>query len=149
MEKPKKSIVWTKEKINNLIKLYRENECLWNVYHENYKSTSKRNGAVTYICTCLEINKFEFGKKIHNLRNQFNSEMKKLERRLEEAGETNANICGSKWEHFESLKFLKDVIEPRPGSFRPNLIKVESKVFLILLKNKIIITIFKITIILF
>lgn len=120
----RKSTIWTKEKINQLIELYEKNECLWNHWHESYKSREKRKRAINEICTALRVSKFEFGKKVHNLRNQFNTEMKKLEHRVEEAGisldEASNTELRSKWTHFESLKFLRNIIEPRPGIYQTN-----------------------------
>ncbi|XP_023303094.2 uncharacterized protein LOC111685087 [Lucilia cuprina] len=118
----RKSSVWTREKINQLIDLYKKHECLWNHWHESYKNKEKRNRAIEDICTTLSVPKFEFGKKIHNLRNQFNTEMKKLEQRIEEAGvsfdDAIAMDLRCKWSHFESLMFLRHVIEPRPGGYQ-------------------------------
>uniref|UniRef100_A0A1A9VGM6 MADF domain-containing protein n=1 Tax=Glossina austeni TaxID=7395 RepID=A0A1A9VGM6_GLOAU len=120
-----KSCTWTKEKIAQLIEMYKKRECLWNHNLETYKVKEVRNRAIEEICTKLRITKYDFGKKIHNLRNQFNSEMKKLSLRMEEAG-TNTDVNNSsmrcKWNHFESLMFLKDVIEPRPGSLQTSLL---------------------------
>ncbi|XP_013106915.2 uncharacterized protein LOC106086690 [Stomoxys calcitrans] len=115
--------VWSREKINQLIELYKKNECLWNHWHESYKNKEKRNRAIKEICIALRITKFDFGKKIHNLRNQFNTEMKKWEQRMEEAGGVPDNVDGNtaircKWIHFESLMFLRNVIEPRPGGYQ-------------------------------
>lgn len=135
---PRKTSVWTREKITQLIELYKEHNCLWNHWDESYKNKEKRNRAIEHICSILSISKFEFGKKIHNLRNQFNSEMKKLEQRLEAGGaldchddmRANGLECGDstiddskpvvrcKWGHFNSLMFLRDVIEPRPGGYQ-------------------------------
>lgn len=135
----RKNTVWTREKITQLIELYKKHDCLWNHWNDSYKNKEKRNRAIEEICSILSISKFDFGKKIHNLRNQFNSEMKKLEQRLEagggvgyvseissssrsENGDTNSDdnkpILRCKWSHFESLMFLKDVIEPRPGGYQ-------------------------------
>ncbi|XP_067633819.1 uncharacterized protein [Eurosta solidaginis] len=112
----RKSTVWTREKITQLIELYQQHECLWNHYAEDYKHKEKRKKAIDQICSSLLITKMEFGKKIHNLRNQFNSEMKKLERRIEDTGtEKESTIESCRWKHFQSLKFLRDIIEPRPG----------------------------------
>lgn len=120
----RKCSVWSREKINQLIELYKKHECLWNHWHEAYKNKDKRNRAIEDICNKLQIPKFEFGKKIHNLRNQFNTEMKKLEQRIEEAGvsmdDPNAMDLRCKWSHFESLMFLRHVIEPRPGGYQTN-----------------------------
>uniref|UniRef100_A0A1A9X4H8 MADF domain-containing protein n=1 Tax=Glossina brevipalpis TaxID=37001 RepID=A0A1A9X4H8_9MUSC len=121
-----KSCTWTKEKIVQLIEMYKKRECLWNHNLESYKIKEVRNRAIEEICTKLRITKYDFGKKIHNLRNQFNSEMKKLGLRMEEAGSTNTDMNNPsmrcKWNHFESLMFLKDVIEPRPGGFQTTLL---------------------------
>ncbi|XP_017045428.1 uncharacterized protein LOC108090983 [Drosophila ficusphila] len=110
----RKQTIWTKEKIAKLIELYRSSDCLWNHYSELYKNKDCRAKAIESICADLGITKSEYGKKVHNLRNQFNSELKKLERRLEESGGSSAEkTC--RWEHFKTLMFLRSVIEPRPG----------------------------------
>ncbi|SPP73193.1 uncharacterized protein LOC117581921 isoform X1 [Drosophila guanche] len=107
--------IWTREKISKLIQLYRKSDCLWNHYSELYKNKDCRSRTIEHICSSLGITKNEYGKKIHNLRNQFNSELKKLERRQEETGADKT--C--RWEHFKSLMFLRPIIEPRPG-YQPN-----------------------------
>ncbi|EDW71373.1 uncharacterized protein [Drosophila virilis] len=117
--------IWTREKIYKLIELYRASECLWNHYSELYKNKSCRNKAINRICTALEISKIDYGKKVHNLRNQFNSELKKYEARLEKTG--GKKVVSPKtrrWEHFETLMFLRPFIEPRPGYHQPQIKKV-------------------------
>lgn len=106
-----KNCEWTREKTATLISLYQSHECLWNNFIESYKCKDKRTKAIEEICHRLKLNKVDFGKKIHNLRNQFNAEMKKLEKRNESSSDNRR----SRWEHYESLMFLKDVIAPRPG----------------------------------
>ncbi|XP_075168791.1 uncharacterized protein LOC142240930 [Haematobia irritans] len=121
----KTGTAWSRDKINQLIELYRKHECLWNHWHESYKNKDKRNRAIDEICSTLRISKFDFGKKIHNLRNQFNTEMKKWEQRMVEAGggetagvDEKGTTIRCKWVHFESLLFLRNVIEPRPGGYQ-------------------------------
>ncbi|XP_023171838.2 uncharacterized protein LOC111600108 [Drosophila hydei] len=112
----RKPTIWTREKIYKLIELYRASDCLWNHYSELYKNKDCRNKAIDRICKTLEITKIDYGKKVHNLRNQFNSELKKYERRLEKMGDKKTlspKTC--RWEHFETLMFLRPIIEPRPG----------------------------------
>lgn len=119
-----RNTLWSREKTGQLIELYKKNDCLWNHWNESYKSKDKRNKAIENICSTLNISKFDFGKKVHNLRNQFNTEMKKLEQRLEAGGgetvdeETSSQSIRCKWSHFESLMFLRNVIEPRPGGYQ-------------------------------
>ncbi|ALC42640.1 CG10904 [Drosophila busckii] len=111
-----KSTMWTREKIFKLIELYRKSDCLWNHYSKLYKNKECRTKAIEHICSSLNITKNDYGKKVHNLRNQFNSELKKFERRLEESGgEKNVSTKSCRWEHFETLMFLRPIIEPRPG----------------------------------
>ncbi|XP_064541238.1 uncharacterized protein LOC135430484 isoform X2 [Drosophila montana] len=117
--------IWTREKIYKLIELYRASDCLWNHYSELYKNKGCRNKAINRICTALEISKIDYGKKVHNLRNQFNSELKKIEARLEKSG--GKKVVSPKerrWEHFETLMFLKPFIEPRPGYHQPKIKKM-------------------------
>ncbi|XP_016992193.1 uncharacterized protein LOC108053968 [Drosophila rhopaloa] len=110
----RKQTIWTRDKIAKLIELYRSSDCLWNHYSDLYKNKDCRAKAIDTICAAVGITKNDYGKKIHNLRNQYNSELKKLERRLEVSESTSAEkIC--RWEHFKSLMFLRSVIEPRPG----------------------------------
>ncbi|EDV36275.1 uncharacterized protein Dana_GF12047, isoform A [Drosophila ananassae] len=112
----RKPTIWTREKISKLIELYRESDCLWNHYSAKYKNKDCRAKAIEYICESLGITKIDYGKKVHNLRNQFNSELKKLERRLEESGSSSPTVEKTcRWEHFNTLMFLRSVIEPRPG----------------------------------
>lgn len=112
----RKPTIWTREKISKLIELYRESDCLWNHYSGTYRSKECRAKAIEHICESLGITKIDYGKKVHNLRNQFNSELKKLERRLEESGSASPTVEKTcRWEHFNTLMFLRSVIEPRPG----------------------------------
>ncbi|KAH8237049.1 hypothetical protein KR038_003404, partial [Drosophila bunnanda] len=114
----RKPTIWSREKISKLIELYRDSDCLWNHFSERYKNKDCRAKAIEQICTTLGITKNDYGKKVHNLRNQFNSELKKLERRLEESGGPSSSQLPEKtcrWEHFKTLMFLRSVIEPRPG----------------------------------
>ncbi|EDW01923.1 uncharacterized protein LOC6560039 [Drosophila grimshawi] len=111
--------IWTREKIYRLIELYRASDCLWNHYSELYKNKDCRNKAIDHICSTLGITKLDYGKKVHNLRNQFNSELKKYERRLAKTGEnSDETVKACRWEHFDKLMFLQPIIEPRPG-FQP------------------------------
>ncbi|EDW92442.1 uncharacterized protein LOC6531944 [Drosophila yakuba] len=111
----RKQTIWTREKIAKLIELYRSSDCLWNHYSELYKNKDCRAKAIDSICASLGITKHDYGKKVHNLRNQFNAELKKLERRLEESGGDRDSEKACRWEHFKTLMFLRSVIEPRPG----------------------------------
>ncbi|XP_055378370.1 uncharacterized protein LOC129610067 [Condylostylus longicornis] len=110
-KKNETSFVWTQEKIIDLISQYQNNECLWNVLTEDYKSREKRDIAISSICSSLNITREQFSKKIHNLRNQFNYEAKKVSQRNDNV----KNSYRSKWEYYEKLLFLKNVISPRPG----------------------------------
>ncbi|KAH8261661.1 hypothetical protein KR044_013014 [Drosophila immigrans] len=112
----RKPTIWTREKIYKLIELYRASDCLWNHYSELYKNKDSRTKAIDHICSSLGITKYDYGKKVHNLRNQFNSELKKYERRLKNADGIRAISAKScRWEHFETLMFLRPIIERRPG----------------------------------
>jgi len=112
--KPEVKYEPTEEIVNTLSQLPPA-DCLWNHYSELYKNKDCRAKAIESICASLEITKHDYGKKVHNLRNQFNAELKKLERRLEESGGDRDSEKACRWEHFKTLMFLRSVIEPRPG----------------------------------
>ncbi|KAH8413699.1 hypothetical protein KR222_004102 [Zaprionus bogoriensis] len=125
----RKPTIWTREKIYKLIQLYQASDCLWNHYSELYKNKDCRNKAIDQICTSLGISKDAYGKKVHNLRNQFNSELKKYERRLQETGgKTDLTAKTCRWEHFETLMFLRPIIEPRPGYQSHSKVESPSKI---------------------
>lgn len=53
----------------------------------------------------MEIEVWEIQSKIHNLRNQFSQETKKVGE--QKSGQGAAEVYKSKWPYFDSLKFIK------------------------------------------
>ncbi|GBP06541.1 hypothetical protein EVAR_69646_1 [Eumeta japonica] len=90
-----------------------ERECpeLWDNKHPLNKDKIARQAKQEYLaglfCTTVE----EINRKTHNLRCQFNAEMRKMKRRRELGGEA-AGVSG--WEYFEPLSFLIPAAPPAP-----------------------------------
>ncbi|CAI6353541.1 unnamed protein product [Macrosiphum euphorbiae] len=57
----------------------------------------------------LEITSAEVGRKLHNLRCQMNSELRKIKNKKSGAGADE--IVKSSWEFFDSLKFMTGISE--------------------------------------
>lgn len=58
------------------------------------------------VCSLIDTNPEEISRKLHNLRTQFNNELRKIKRKAAGGrGESNSAVT-SGWEYFESLLFL-------------------------------------------
>jgi len=99
---------WLKSEIDQLINMYHNKPELWDVKSKVYKDRVKKRDALDEIATTFETVE-EITRKIHNLRNQFNSEFKKTTKK--KSGQGSDELYTSKWPYFKSLLFLqKDLI---------------------------------------
>ncbi|XP_045781961.1 uncharacterized protein LOC123878688 [Maniola jurtina] len=100
-----KRVQWTSEKTIKLIETF-ENECreLWDPKHVLNKDRSARQAKLEYLAGVFGTNSEEISRKLHNLRTQFNNELRKIKRRAS-GGESSSGVS-SGWEYFESLLFL-------------------------------------------
>lgn len=105
---------WLKSEVDDLINVYRSKPELWDVKNQVYKDRVKKKDAFKEIadkfCTSVE----EITRKIHNLRNQFNNELKKSMKK--KSGQGSDDLYVSKWPYFKSLSFLKTSLETRATS---------------------------------
>ncbi|XP_013172745.1 PREDICTED: uncharacterized protein LOC106121578 [Papilio xuthus] len=97
---------WPAEEIKSLILSYESLPELWQVSNPDYKNRVKKSTAVDSLAEQFNTTAFEINRKLHNLRTQFNNELRKLRKKG-----TDEN-CGSNWEYFTSLKFLMPNIIP-------------------------------------
>lgn len=96
-EKP----LWSSENTMKLIKtLERDCKELWDTTHPLNKVKSARHLKVKYLANVFATSPEEISRKVHNLRTQFNNELRKIKRK---SGSPEA----SSWEYFESLAFLR------------------------------------------
>lgn len=96
---------WSRLKTGELISSYYDSECLWNVHCPDFKDKQLKANAIKAIGTKFGTTEEEISRKIHNLRNQYNSEIKKISARA--APNPGAGYV-SKWPYFHMLHFIKD-----------------------------------------
>jgi hypothetical protein len=68
---------WTPPETKNLISEYEETPCPWNVFDKGYKIKDMKAAALEKITLSLGFSVVEIKRKLHNLRCQFTSELKK------------------------------------------------------------------------
>ncbi|KAG7171984.1 putative Alcohol dehydrogenase transcription factor Myb/SANT-like-containing protein 19 [Homarus americanus] len=77
---------WSDTGTEMLISLYDENELLWNIRSAEYRNRVKKHEEFKRIGETINFDTNEVARKIHNLRNQFNQELKKLKQRKSASG---------------------------------------------------------------
>ena len=97
--------VWEKHEILRLIERYQQHEILWNSKIPQYKNRGLKQESLGNLAKEFDTPVSEIQRKVHNLRCQLNSEVKKLKRRKLEGAED----MKSSWEYFEPLLFILSV----------------------------------------
>ncbi|XP_014362329.2 uncharacterized protein LOC106713939 [Papilio machaon] len=100
---------WPAEEIKSLISYYESLPELWQVSNPDYKNRVKKSAAVDSLAEQFNTTAFEINRKLHNLRTQFNNELRKLKKKSGQGTDENYT---SNWEYFTSLKFLMPNIIP-------------------------------------
>lgn len=99
-------INWSSENTLKLISLLK-NDCreLWDTKHPLNKGRTARNARHEFLAEVFQTTTDEISRKIHNLRAQFHSELRKIKRR--QSGGDDWVVGGrSSWEYFDALAFL-------------------------------------------
>ena len=97
------AVVWSNDKIMQLIELFQSKPLLWDSSIKEYKDRNKKNDAFEEISQALNIPKKDVETKIHVLRTQFTREKKKLSAK-KTTGSGAIEKC--KWIYYEPLEFL-------------------------------------------
>ncbi|OWR50266.1 uncharacterized protein LOC116767690 [Danaus plexippus] len=95
---------WTQENTLKLIEAF-EKDCkeLWDTKHPLNRDKNARHAKHEYLANMFETTSDEISRKLHNLRTQFNNELRKIKRK-QAGGEGERGNSG--WEYFDSLAFL-------------------------------------------
>lgn len=110
---PEKTQKWKPKQIIQLIKLFKERPCLWNVNVQEYRDKSKRHKELTYIAKEFNVSNEQIKKKLFNMRIQYMHERRKLQRIERETGE----YCKPIWQYYDYLHFIyenNNDIEEKP-----------------------------------
>lgn len=102
---------WTRAEVLELISCYEQQQCLWNVHCKEYKNKLAKSDAFKELSVKFLTTVEEITRKIHNLRNQFNTELKKINSKKSGQGSDDNYI--SKWPYFKNLLFIKTTLQTR------------------------------------
>ena len=103
---------WNREKTIELIEKYRDEECLWNVRSVLYKDRQRKQDAWSHLASELNIPVSEAQAKMRNMKVQWNSEKKKVDKSMR-SGAGSSGIYSPKWFAYRHLMFLVEVGEGR------------------------------------
>ncbi|RZF46836.1 hypothetical protein LSTR_LSTR008068 [Laodelphax striatellus] len=95
---------WSKEETERLIYRIESIPELWDVNHEHYKDRNKKRRAIATLADEFNAECTEVTRKLHNLRTQLNSELRKLRKRKRR--NENDDSIKSGWQFFEALSFM-------------------------------------------
>lgn len=105
--------LWSMVETNQLISMYASRPELWNAKSKHYKNRIKKRQAFDEIAQTFSVTVDEIYRKMHNLRTQFNNELRKTKRSTDQpVGEPYV----SKWPYFDSLKFLLGCTERKSAA---------------------------------
>lgn len=77
------SRAWSTEEIKSLILYYESLPELWQISNPDYKNRVKKAAAVESLAEQFNTSALEINRKLHNLRTQFNNELRKLKQKEE------------------------------------------------------------------
>ncbi|MCG8432299.1 MAG: MADF domain-containing protein [Candidatus Omnitrophica bacterium] len=87
---------WTQEATFQLINEYQNHPCLWEVASVDYKNRILKAQAWNAVAEKVDRGVEEVQRKVHNLRNQFSSELKKMSTR---SGQGTDQTYTSGWKY--------------------------------------------------
>jgi hypothetical protein len=105
---------WTVSETRNLISQFEDSPCLWDMFSKDYKSKDMKSMAVTKIASSLGVKVDEVKRKMHNLRCQYTSELKKT--RIKKSGKGLNKRYLSQWPYFDAFKFLEAAVNVREST---------------------------------
>lgn len=106
-------LLWTSSQTMALINMYK-NDCpeLWDTKH--YRSNkATRDAKLEYLAEAFKTTAEEISRKLHNLRTQFNHQMRKIKRRRADGRWEGGEVVVG-WEYFEALSFLLPATSSEP-----------------------------------
>lgn len=108
---------WPKEEVFSLIEHWQASPGLWNVRYKSYKNRIKKQRAIKRIAIKFNTTENEISRKLHNLRTQFNQEIRRINSK--KSGDEADDTAQSTWQFFDAMKFLA-----YGGAHRGNLVSI-------------------------
>lgn len=101
-------ICWSEEETSELIGLFEENSCLWNIHEDDYSKRDIKELAWSTIAEKFDTNQEAIKKKINGLRTQLGREL--AHERTTKSGQSTDELYISQWAHYKELKFLVPIM---------------------------------------
>ncbi|CAB0006788.1 unnamed protein product, partial [Nesidiocoris tenuis] len=95
---------WTKEETERFIGLLECYPELWDVSSDAYKDRHRRAVTTSVLANEFGTDSKEIGRKLHNMRTQLNSELRKMNKRKRSGGTDDFYKSG--WQFFDALQFM-------------------------------------------
>lgn len=108
---------WTLSETFDLLSFYRELRVLWDPSNRDYGLKSKRAEAISVLADKFDTTGAEINRKIHNLRCQFNGEIRNFNRKNKNniTPMNDNNKCVSNWLFFDIMKEIMGFSEISAG----------------------------------
>lgn len=113
---------WSSDNNIAFMKLYREQENLWNCFDKNYRNRDMRKASLECIAKEMHLcNTIEVTKKIKNLRSTYNQELNKIEKSKKSgAGVDDVYKPSIKW--FDIMDYIMTTINLKEKKTTSNLV---------------------------
>ncbi|XP_041100496.1 uncharacterized protein LOC121312794 isoform X1 [Polyodon spathula] len=108
--------LWSKQRVDELIGLYEEEEVLWNVKCKDYHNKNQRQAALDRLGVKLNVSVKEVNKKLMNLRTYYSKELAKVKKLRLMAGDSR-EVYKLQWPFFDHMNlFLSAQVMPRKAT---------------------------------
>ncbi|XP_042209903.1 uncharacterized protein LOC121857781 [Homarus americanus] len=101
---------WSNEMTVKVIEEYERNPTLWDMSSPDHKDREKKSSAWKKLAECMGAEVSEVQRKIHNLRNQWTAEHRKLNAQRSDSGMAGPK---TKWPYYDVLSFIRLSLEAR------------------------------------
>lgn len=96
---------WSKDETVKLIETVQLYPMIWDPRNSDYRNRVKKNSAVQDVSKEFGVTPEEMQRKWHNLRTQYNNEVRKVTKKKSGAGTADVPLQ-STWEYFNAMKFV-------------------------------------------
>lgn len=122
---------WSSDNNISFMKLYREQENLWNCFDKDYRNRDMRKASLEHIAKEMHLgNTSEVTKKIKNLRSTYNQEVNKIEK-SKKSGASADDVYKPSIKWFDIMDYIMKTINLKEKKTTSNLV---STLFFIKLK---------------
>ena len=108
----KTAVVWDRSTTFTALELFEMHPALYNVMSPDYRDRTLKEKAWLSIAENLDFPVADVKKKIHNLRSQYLTNLKLVER-SKTSGKSTDEVFVPRWPYYTAMKFLYTYVSPR------------------------------------